>query len=126
MVRSPSKQYKKQMDINWAEENDQIRAKTMIRRHEEYLRTSENRPYIQMCAVGDSRDHSNCSAIDGVVAHGKSDWATSNWPPHRKGCRCTIRTLNDRQLIKENLKISYKLENHPDESVWQLIKGMFQ
>lgn len=86
--------------------NQGLREQHCKERREAYERTADRRPYIQMLAVGDTRDDPECAALDGLVVHGNSDWAKANWPPHREGCRCTIRTLSDTQLAREGLKLS--------------------
>ena len=89
--------------------NDTVLRKYHGLRHlNEYGRTSENRPYVQILAVGDNRDHPECSKLHHMVAHGHSEWARKNWPPHRTGCRCTVRTLNQRQLQREGLAVEYE------------------
>lgn len=78
----------------------------MKRRWQDILRVAERRPYIQLQSVGDSRDHPECTKLDGVIVRYDDAWLQNHLPPHRKKCRCTMRTLSDRQMEREGLTVT--------------------
>jgi len=78
----------------------------MKRNWENALRLKERRPYIMLFAVDDSRDKAECLAMNKIVVHIDNPWLQSHLPPHNRTCRCGIRTLNDRQMEKEELTLT--------------------
>lgn len=75
----------------------------MERRWQDILRVAERRPYIQLQSVGDARDHPECTKLDGIIVKYDSAWLQKHLPPHRHKCRCTLRSLSNRQMEREGL-----------------------
>ena len=94
------------MSRKWTKKDDEMRKAAMQRRWGEFQRVKENRPYMQMQSVGDSRDHPECTEMDGIIVHIENPWLKENWPPHRKMCRCTVRSLSPRQMEREGLSVT--------------------
>ncbi len=94
------------MSRKWTDEDDRLRKAAMDAKWNDFRRTAEFRPYAQMQSVGDNRDHPECTALDGIIVRLDNPWLSAHWPPHRKQCRCTVRTLNDRQLQRDGLAVT--------------------
>lgn len=94
------------MHPKWTDEDQRQKEATGRRKRAEYERTAERRPYIQILAVGDSRDEPYCRTLDGIIADGRSQWAKDHWPPHCYGCRCTTITLSERDLQRKGLTVT--------------------
>lgn len=90
----------------WTKEDTRLRNEVEARNWELALRTADSRPYIQLMAVGDGRDHQECARLDNIVVRIDNPWLLTHRPPHRKKCRCTFRTLNDRQMVTEGLVLT--------------------
>jgi len=90
-------------------DDDERRKAAMQTKRLDFKRTAETRPYAQIQAVCDKREHPDCTALDYIIVRLDNPWLKKNWPPHRSGCRCTVRTLSDRQMERDGLTLT------PDE-----------
>ena len=66
-------------------------------RWEQIQRTKANRPYLQYMAVIDGRS-SDHKYFDGIILPVDDPFWTVNMPPNRFNCRCSVRTLSQRQV----------------------------
>lgn len=90
----------------WTDKDDAMRLTAMERKWADAMRTSETQPYIKMLAVGDDRDHPSCTAQNGLIVAIDHPWLEPHLPPHRKMCRCTFRTLSNRQMERGGLSVT--------------------
>lgn len=92
--------------------NTNMRAAHMSGKWEQFQRSKQNRPYLQYLTVGDGRVreehrkwHDPANNIYTILKMDDPFWDT-HYPPNGWGCRCTVRTLSDRQLKQKNLNVS--------------------
>jgi len=81
--------------------DNNMRSASMAGRWAQMQRTKDTRPYLEYLSVGDERVRPEHDAWHGLVLHIDDPWFDTNYPPNGFGCRCTVRTLNDRQLERE-------------------------
>lgn len=67
-------------------------------RWEQIQRTKERRPYLEYLTVGDARVRPEHARWDSIILPIDDPFWDTHYPPNGWGCRCTVRTLNDRQL----------------------------
>ena len=65
----------------------------------------KRRPYLQYLTAGDTRVRPEHEAWDQTVLLIDDPWWNSHYPPNGWGCRCTVRTLNQRQLERTGLAV---------------------
>ncbi len=83
-----------------------LRSAHMAGRWEQIQRTKETRPYLQYVTTGDRRVRPEHQSWDGVVLPIDDPWWKTHHPLNGWGCRCSTRTLNERQIKREKLKVS--------------------
>lgn len=88
-----------------------LRTARMAGRWQQYQRVKDRRPYLQYQTAGDSRVRPEHAAWDNTVLHIDHPWWRTHYPPNGWGCRCTTRSLSERQLQREGKQVS------PDPSV---------
>lgn len=81
------------------------RTASMAGRWAQIQRTKARRPYLQYLTVGDSRVRPEHAAWNGTVLPADDEWWATHYPPNGWGCRCTIRTLSDRDLERRGLEV---------------------
>lgn len=94
------------MSRKWTDEDTRLRSAAMKEAWDGAQRLKEVRPYVQLYAVGDNRDLDSCLALDNIIVHIDNPWLQKNMPPHYDQCRCTIRTLSDRQMARDGLNLT--------------------
>lgn len=86
--------------------DNNLRTAHMAGRWAQIERTKETRPYLEYLTVGDSRVRPEHASWHNTVLLIDDPWWNTHYPPNGYGCRCTVRTLNDRQLNRENKQVS--------------------
>ena len=80
-------------------------------------RTKDRRPYLQYMTAGDGRVRPQHAAWDEKVFPIDSPWWNTHYPPNGWGCRCTVRTLSQRQMESEGLTVSEPPPLEPTERI---------
>ncbi len=83
-----------------------LRTAHMAGRWQQIQRTKKNRPYLQYLTAGDLRVRPQHRAWNRMVLMIDDEWWISHYPPNGWGCRCTVRTLSQRQLEREGVTVS--------------------
>lgn len=76
-----------------------------VGRYKQMDRVKEGRPYWQYSAVNDSRTRPTHLALHGRVYRADSPFWDSFYPPNGFRCRCTVKSLSDRQVKKRELEV---------------------
>lgn len=66
---------------------------------------SADRPYWQYVAVMDSRTRPAHAAMNGKVFRSDDPFWSRNFPPNGFNCRCTVRSLSDREIRRDGLTV---------------------
>lgn len=74
-------------------------------RWKQYQRQARRRPYLQYLTVGDTRVREEHRPWDQLVLPIDSPFWDTHFPPNGWGCRCTTRSLSERQLEREGLQV---------------------
>ncbi len=80
-------------------------------------RTKDRRPYMQYMTAGDGRVRPQHAAWDEMVFPIDSPWWNTHYPPNGWGCRCTVRTLSQRQIESEGLTVPEPPPLDPTERI---------
>lgn len=83
-----------------------LRTARMAGRWAQYQRVKARRPYLQYQTAGDSRVRPEHAAWDGIVLPIDDAWWQTHYPPNGWGCRCSTRSLSERQLQREGKTVS--------------------
>ncbi len=71
------------------------------------------RPYWMYDAVNDNRTRPEHRAWDGLVLPADDPWWNTHYPPNGWGCRCSVRSLSERDLARLGLNVG----KSPDDGV---------
>ncbi len=85
--------------------DNNMRSASMAGRWQQMQRTKETRPYLQYLSVGDSRVRPEHRAWHGLILALDDPFWDTHYPPNGFGCRCTVRTLSQRQLEREGRQV---------------------
>ena len=85
--------------------DNNMRSASMAGRWQQMQRTKETRPYLQYLSVGDRRVRPEHRAWHGLILALDDPFWDTHYPPNGFGCRCTVRTLSDRQLEREGRQV---------------------
>jgi len=77
----------------------------MVGRYGQVQKAAKFRPYGQYSAVGDKRTRPAHAALNGRVFPLASAFWDTWWPPNGFKCRCTVKTLSERQVKARGLKV---------------------
>lgn len=83
-----------------------MRTAHMAGKWQQFQRLKEARPFLQYQTVGDERVRAEHSAWDATVLHIDDAWWSTHYPPNGWGCRCTVRSLSQRQIDRDKLSVS--------------------
>ena len=83
-----------------------LRTARMAGRWAQYQRVKDRRPYLQYQTAGDARVRPEHAEWDGKVLPIDSPWWATHYPPNGWGCRCTTRSLSQRQLEREGKTVA--------------------
>lgn len=83
-----------------------LRTARMAGRWAQYQRVKDRRPYLQYQTAGDARVRLEHAAWDNLVLPVDDPWWETHYPPNGWGCRCTTRSLSERQLQREGKTVS--------------------
>ncbi len=81
-----------------------IQTAYQVGRYKQMMDVVEDRPYWQYSAVNDSRTRENHAALHGRVVKAKDPFWDTFYPPNGFRCRCSVKTLSERQMKKKGLK----------------------
>lgn len=73
------------------------------------------RPYWQYITVEDRRRRPSHAILHGVVYPADHAFWGANYPPNGFRCRCTVRTLSERQVQAQGLAVQTEM---PGDSMW--------
>ena len=82
-----------------------LRTAHMAGKWKQIQRTKDRRPYLQYLDAGDGRVRPLHRQWDETVLRVDDAWWNTHYPPNGWGCRCTVRTLSQRQLEREGLSV---------------------
>jgi SPP1 gp7 family putative phage head morphogenesis protein len=74
-------------------------------RYKQMQAVKAGRPYWQYSAVNDSRTRPTHAALHGKVYPADSEFWDTFYPPNGFRCRCTVKTLSQRQIDKRDLDV---------------------
>jgi SPP1 gp7 family putative phage head morphogenesis protein len=74
-------------------------------RWEQIQRVKEDRPYLRYVAVMDARTRAEHAAWHDTVLPADDDWWLTHFPPNGWNCRCSVQSLNDRDLERYGLTV---------------------
>ncbi len=97
--------------------DNNMRSASMAGRWQQMQRTKETRPYLQYLSVGDSRVRPEHRAWHGLILALDDPFWDTHYPPNGFGCRCTVRTLSQRQLEREGKQVSQAPPLHRTERI---------
>lgn len=83
-----------------------LRTARMAGRWQQYQRVKDRRPYLQYQTAGDANVRPEHAAWEDTVLPIDSPWWDTHYPPNGWGCRCTTRSLSQRQMEREGLAVS--------------------
>lgn len=75
-------------------------------RWEQIQRVKDDRPYLRYVAVMDERTREEHAAWHDTVLPADDPWWQTHFPPNGWHCRCTVQSLNDRDLARYGLSLS--------------------
>jgi SPP1 gp7 family putative phage head morphogenesis protein len=78
--------------------DNNLRSAHMAGRWKQLQRTKDGRPYLTYVTVGDGRVRPQHKSWEGTTLPIDDSWWQTHYPPNGWGCRCTIRSLSQRQL----------------------------
>jgi SPP1 gp7 family putative phage head morphogenesis protein len=79
-------------------------------RWQRFQRGKGSRPYLRYSAVGDRRTRPSHMALDGIILRIDHPFWQRHFPPWDFNCRCSVRTLADRDLARDNASITSEAE----------------
>ena len=97
--------------------DNNMRSASMAGRWQQMQRTKETRPYLEYLSVGDRRVREKHAAWHGLILHIDDPFWDTHYPPNGFGCRCTVRTLSQRQLEREGRQVSQAPPLHRTERI---------
>jgi SPP1 gp7 family putative phage head morphogenesis protein len=106
-----------------------IRTAMASGRWAQILRLKDRRPYLRYVAVMDDRTrpqhaawHNTVLPVDHPWWETHHPWWETHFPPNGWNCRCTIQSLNERDLKRYGLKLS--AEAPPSPLIQKAVKGV--
>ncbi|MGD9767834.1 MAG: phage minor head protein [Pseudolabrys sp.] len=75
-------------------------------RWEQIQRVKEQRPYLRYVAVMDDRTRPEHASWHDTVLPADDPWWQTHFPPNGWNCRCTVQSLNERDLERYGLSVS--------------------
>lgn len=83
-----------------------LRTAHMAGKWEQFQRTKATRPYLMYQTAGDSRVRDEHRRWDGLILPVVHPFWRTHYPPNDWGCRCTIVSLSEQDLVRKGLKVS--------------------
>lgn len=84
--------------------NNNVRTSYLAGRWQQYQRVKDRRPFLGYFTVGDSRVRDQHQVWDGTVLPIDDPWWDTHYPPNGFNCRCSTRSLSQRQMEREGLQ----------------------
>ena len=85
-----------------------IRSAYAAGRWEQIQKTKETRPYLRYTALMDGRERPEHGSWHNTILPVDDGWWSTHTPPNGWGCRCSVQSLNDRDLGRRGLKVAKK------------------
>lgn len=82
-------------------------------RWEQIQRVKEQRPYLRYVAVRDNRTRPEHAAWHDTVLPVDDPFWQTHFPPNGWNCRCTVQSLNERDLARYGLKVAEQAPASP-------------
>ncbi|HEC20656.1 MAG TPA: phage head morphogenesis protein [Gammaproteobacteria bacterium] len=86
--------------------DNNLRSASMAGRWKQLQTTKATRPYLQYFTVGDARVRPAHQRWNLTVLPVDDDWWDTHMPPNGWGCRCTVRSLSQRELERSGQAVS--------------------
>jgi len=86
--------------------DNNLRSARMAGRWSQMQETKTRRPYLQYLTVGDDRVRPQHAAWDRLILPIDDPFWNTHYPPNDYGCRCSVRTLSDRDVQRQGGRIS--------------------
>ena len=99
---------------NWSGIRLQIIFRTNVQtaynagRYVQMQQVKESRPYWMYSAINDSRTRPAHRAMDGKIFPADHEFWNTWMPPNGYRCRCSVVTLSDREIERDNLKVEHE------------------
>ena len=90
-----------------------LRTAAAAGRWEQIQRLKARRPYLRYVAVLDERTRPLHAAWHDTILAVDDPWWETHFPPNGWNCRCTVQSLNDRDLTRYGLKLSAEAPPSP-------------
>jgi len=97
--------------------DNNLRTSRMAGRWEQFQRTKKTRPYLQYLTAGDQRVRPEHASWGNVVLPVDDSFWNTHFPPNGWGCRCTARTLSQRQLERSGLTVDKAPKRVTEEKI---------
>lgn len=85
-----------------------LRTAHMAGKWNQFQRLKSSRPFLQYLTVGDERVRPEHGSWNRTILHIDDAWWSTHYPPNGWGCRCTVRSVSQRQLDRDNLQVTDK------------------
>ena len=92
--------------------DNNLRSAKMAGRWAQMQETKDRRPYLQYLTVGDDKVRPQHRAWDRMILPIDDVFWDTGYPPNDYGCRCTVRSLSHRDVLRQGMKISNSPEMH--------------
>jgi len=93
-----------------------VQSAYMAGRYAQMRRAVRLRPYWQYSAVADGRTRPAHLALNGKVYPADHSFWNSWYPPNGFRCRCTVKSLSERQVRARGLEVETEIPDHMDEA----------
>ena len=77
----------------------------------------QTRPFWRYVAVNDSRTRPAHRAWSGIILPADDPWWDTHYPPNGWNCRCTAVSLSEREIQRDN----YRISKSPDDGTYEWI-----
>ncbi|MDH4274899.1 MAG: phage minor head protein, partial [Gammaproteobacteria bacterium] len=85
--------------------DNNLRSAHMAGRWQQIQRVKKERPYLQYRTAGDSRVRPQHRVWDRLTLTVDDKWWDTHYPPNGWNCRCSVRTLSQREMEREGLTV---------------------
>lgn len=86
--------------------DNNLRSAKMAGRWSQMQETKDRRPYLQYLTVGDDRVRAQHRVWDRMILPIDDVFWNTAYPPNDYGCRCTVRSLSEHDVLRYGMKVS--------------------
>lgn len=91
-----------------------LRTATAAGRWAQILRVKAERPFLRYVAVMDDRTRPLHAAWHNIVLRADDPWWETHFPPNGWNCRCSVQSLNERDLRRYGLELADRAPDSPE------------